>query len=46
MKALRQRVTEGGGMGEIVANIELENPGGRALFERGDDQESDIRRAR
>ena len=32
-------------MGEIVANIELENPGGRALFERGDDQESDIRRA-
>ena len=31
-------------MGEIVVNVELENPGDRALFECGHGQESDIRR--
>ena len=32
-------------MGEIVVAVELENPGDRALFERGYGQESDIRRS-
>ena len=32
-------------MGEIVVDIELENPGDRALFERGFGDESDIRRS-
>ena len=32
-------------MGEIVVDIELENPGDRALFERGFGEESDIRRS-
>ena len=31
-------------MGEIAVDIELENPGDRALFERGHGRESDIRR--
>ena len=31
-------------MGEIVVDAELENPGGRALFERGYGKESDVRR--
>ncbi len=31
-------------MGEIAVNVELENTGDRALFERGYGQESDIRR--
>ena len=31
-------------MGEIAVNVELENAGDRALFERGHGQESDIRR--
>ena len=32
-------------MGEIVVDVELENPGDRALFERGYGRESDIRRS-
>ena len=32
-------------MGEIVVEVELENPGDRALFERGYGRESDIRRS-
>ena len=32
-------------MGEIVAKIELENPGDRALAERGFGQESQVRRS-
>jgi predicted aspartyl protease len=31
-------------MGEIVVAVELENPGDRAVFERGYGQESEIRR--
>ena len=31
-------------MGEIVVAVELENPGDRAVVERGYGQESDIRR--
>ena len=32
-------------MGEFVVDVELENPGDRALFERGYGRESDIRRS-
>lgn len=32
-------------MGEIVANVELENPGDRALVERGYGQERQVRRS-
>ena len=32
-------------MGGIVVDVELENPGDRALFERGHGRESDIRRS-
>ena len=32
-------------MGEITVDVELENPGDRALFERGYGQESEIRRS-
>ena len=37
--------TEGDELGEITASIELENPGDRDHFERGQGQESDVRRA-
>ena len=45
MMELRSGTCERFEMGEIVVDVELENPGDRALFERGYGRESDIRRS-
>ena len=45
MKELRPDNRKRLEMGEIVVDVELENRGDRALFERGYGRESDIRRA-